>query len=231
TLTLVQFEVASIKQSQISNGGINRRMLPGNLIYTNIALAEFFELAYGVSPRQLSGPDWLSKDRYDIVAKSENPAASAQEIKLMLRALLEDRFKVSLHHESREMPLIGLLVTKDGPKLRTSSTDEPQETKLSIGGYQFKNTSMSDFARFLSQFMPRMVVDRTGLGGLYDFSFAVEAIRATVNNTDERKEAVFDTVQDSMTIALRDLGLKFESQRALMDFVVIDHIERTPTEN
>src|SRR5215831_13903481 len=53
------FEVASVKQNQISNGGISRRIIPGNLIYTNIALVEFFQLAYGISPRQLSGPDWL----------------------------------------------------------------------------------------------------------------------------------------------------------------------------
>jgi uncharacterized protein (TIGR03435 family) len=229
--TTPKFEVASVKQNQISRGGISRRITPGNLIYTNIALAEFFQLAYGLSPRQLSGPDWLIKDRYDIVAKSENPAASPQEIKLMLRALLEDRFKVAAHHESREMPVLALVTTKDGPKFRASSGNAPQETKLSIGGYQFKNTSMSDFARFLSPFMPRMIVDRTGLKGLYDFAFSVEAIRATANDTDERKEAVFDAVQDSMTTALSDLGLKFESQRAPMDFVVIDHMERVPTEN
>jgi hypothetical protein len=79
-----QFEAASIKPNQISDGGISRRITPGNLIYTNIALAEFFELAYGVSPRQLSGPGWLIKDWYDIVAKSDDPAAPADEIKMKL---------------------------------------------------------------------------------------------------------------------------------------------------
>jgi uncharacterized protein (TIGR03435 family) len=129
------------------------------------------------------------------------------------------------------MPVLALLVTKDGPKFHASAGNEPKETKLSITGYQFKYTSMIDFAKFLSPFMPRMVVDRTGLKGLYDFAFSVEAIRAAANNTNELKKAVVDAVQDSMTTALGGLGLKFESQRASMDFVVIDHMERIPAEN
>jgi uncharacterized protein (TIGR03435 family) len=227
----LQFEVASIKQNQISNGGISRRITPGNLIYTNIVLAEYFELAYGISPRQLSGPDWLVKDRYDIVARSENPGASASEIQLMLRTLLEQRFKVTLRHDTREISVLTLVVSKDGPKFRPSSGDREQETKLSIAGYEFKNTSMADFARFLSPVSPRVVVDRTGLQGPYDFTLSIDAIRSTPNNTDARKEAVFDAVQDSMLSALSDLGLKLESQRAPMDFLIIDKMERIPLEN
>ncbi len=227
----IAFEVASVKQNQISNSGISRKITPGNLIYTNIALAEFFELAHGISPRQLSGPDWLIKDRYDIVAKAADPAASADAIKRMLRTLLEERFKVTLHYEAKEMPVLALVVSRDGPKLHVADGKEPQETRLAIGGYEFQNTSMTDLARFLSPVAPRQVVDRTGLKGLYNFKISLDAIRPAPNNTDGRKEAVFDAVQDSMLSALSDLGLRLEAQRAPMDFVIIDNMQRIPLEN
>jgi uncharacterized protein (TIGR03435 family) len=149
----------------------------------------------------------------------------------MLRTLLEERFKVALHRETKEMLVLALVVSKDGPKLRTSNADARQETKLTTNGYQFNNTSMTDFARFLSPVSPRVVVDRTGLKGMYDFTLSLDAIRPTPNNTDARKEAVFDAVQDSMLSSLSDLGLKLESQRAPMDFLIIDKMERIPLGN
>ena len=85
--------------------------------YTYMALRDLIALAYGVKPYQISGPDWLANQRFDIVAKL--PAgASKDDAPAMLQALLADRFGLVIHRSSAEHPVLALLVGKGGPKLR-----------------------------------------------------------------------------------------------------------------
>src|SRR5262245_26553621 len=85
------FEVASVRLNKTGGGLAARTINPGSLIYMDVVLAEYIELAYGTTYRQLSGPKEIYQERYDIVAEASGPA-SRDEIRLMLRALLEDRF-------------------------------------------------------------------------------------------------------------------------------------------
>ena len=130
------FEVASVK---VNRSGDNRVMIggPGTAFRaTNVALRMLITLAYRLQPSQLvGGPDWMSTDRFDILAKppdgvslrSSSPGAAPEPLQLMLRALLEDRFKLKVHNESRELPVYALVLARSdgklGPKMERSTAE------------------------------------------------------------------------------------------------------------
>jgi uncharacterized protein (TIGR03435 family) len=90
--------------------------------YRYMSLRDLMVLAYNVQPNQISGPDWIATQRFDIVAKL--PAgATKDQTNQMLQSLLEERFKMTLHRETKEHPVFALLVAKDGPKLKESPPD------------------------------------------------------------------------------------------------------------
>jgi uncharacterized protein (TIGR03435 family) len=124
---LPQFEVASVKPSPPPTGhGIMRRIGPpdpGMVNYGNATLTMLISRAYGVKDYQVSGPDWLDSQGYDVVAKV--PAGvPADQVPLMLQALLSERFKLALHRESKTINVYALIVGKGGPKLKESDPAE-----------------------------------------------------------------------------------------------------------
>jgi uncharacterized protein (TIGR03435 family) len=208
------FEVASVKPNNSRPSGPGDRALgcngtdshsPGMTIPRGRCVSRFeplrlvIALAYDVPPASmypyqgqvLSGPDWMNSEIYDIEAKADVPATQA-ELKQMLRALLEERFKLKLHRESRELPVYALVTTKNGPKLESAPKDrecgeqrrrdhryELGATSLSghchafvPGGrdvmIQGQSVDMSDFAEMLSIWAGRIVVDKTGIQGRFD---------------------------------------------------------------
>ena len=314
--TKATFEVASIKSSppidmakmaaQIQAGQmpkIGAHIDNGRAEYTYLTLRDLITMAYGVKPFQVSGPDWLTKQRFDVVAKM--PAgAKKEEAPKMLQALLEDRFKLAIHRTKEEHPVLGLVVAKGGPKLKESSgtpkpldPDEPLKpgeviqdgpdgpVKMTIGkagsatvNMGAKGTmsyamnpatqtfhldgsmiTMSGFADMLTQFSQmgggggRQVVDMTGLKGVYevqmDFSLADLLNMARAAGMDipmgagrgpggaPAGAAAADAASDpggatsSITTAVQSLGLKLESRKAPIEQLVVDHAEKTPTEN
>ena len=113
------FDVASIKPN--SPGGVNTgdfRLLPGGrLSAEKVVLRFFIQNAYGLKPFQLSGgPDWISSQGYDIEAKAEGTPSNA-EMQKMMQTLLEDRFKLKYHRETKELPVYTLAAGKGGLKL------------------------------------------------------------------------------------------------------------------
>ena len=92
--------------------------------YTYMALRELIALAYGMKPYQVSGPDWLAAQRFDIVAKLPDGAVKEDAPK-MLRALLEDRFRLAVHRGGAEHPVLALVVGKGGLRLKDSGTPPP----------------------------------------------------------------------------------------------------------
>jgi uncharacterized protein (TIGR03435 family) len=124
---LPQFEVASVKPSPPPTGnGIMRRIGqpdPGMVNYGDFTLKMLISKAYGVKDFQVSGPDWLGSLGYDVVAKV--PAGvPAEQVPLMLQALLAERFKLALHRESKTIDVYALVVGKGGPKLKESDPAE-----------------------------------------------------------------------------------------------------------
>jgi uncharacterized protein (TIGR03435 family) len=130
--TLPSFEVASIKPAApMQAGRIMVRMSggpgtpdPGQMTYTNVSLKNVLTNAYNVKGYQIQGPDWLDSARFDITAKV--PLGTTKEqFRLMLQSLLAERFKLTLHHATKDMPMYALVVAKGGSKLKESPDDPP----------------------------------------------------------------------------------------------------------
>jgi len=143
----------------------------------------------------------------------------------MLRTLLENRFKLALHHEPKVVPVYKLVIAKSGPKLRESAADGEPACALTLNGFVCHNLEMARFASMLSVGMDRPVVDLTGLKGSYDFTLksnlTTEAEKAALS--EWFSAAIFTDIQ-------RQLGLQLETDKAPVDYLVVDRIEQ-PSEN
>jgi uncharacterized protein (TIGR03435 family) len=196
---------------------------------TNMPLGALILVAYDITVRQLAGAESLVSDRYDIVAKAERPA-TRDEMLEMLRRLLAERFRLAARRETREVPVYALMVAKGGPKLKPSGAAEkggrmplvPAHaggSEAETGRLIFKDESMPEFAWALSRTSAtgdRVVVDQTSIKGAYDFDLRF------VREGGEGP-SIFEALP-------QQLGLKLESKRAPVEFLVIEHVER-PTEN
>jgi bla regulator protein blaR1 len=192
------FDVASIKPSQLRNG-MSARDEHGRLSFDGITLKYLIAHAYGIEDYQLSGgPGWVGTDVYTVEAKAANPEASDSQTRLMLQSLLEERFKLKLHKETREIQTYSLMIAKDGHKLKEVESMEGQRFNMSVGpggkiivtdssgkpktvsGSFSGNNRMPSltlfggiqgFANALSRMLaPRRVIDKTGLTGRYEIS-------------------------------------------------------------
>jgi uncharacterized protein (TIGR03435 family) len=226
------FEVASVKPNR-SGGRTTRRIDPGKITYIDITLGEFIRMAYSLSYHQISGPGWIvnaaSTDRYDVIASSAGPA-SRQEMMLMLRTLLVDKFHLALHNETRKVPMYALIVAKNGPKFKAGDGGAMSTGPSADGGYSFKNRTMSDFANSLSmmEVVGRPVLDRTGLEGRYSFNAKLSDVPKEASGPDANDGGLTSGV---LFWALQDLGLELEPRRDSVEFLVIDHAEKAPVEN
>ncbi len=169
---------------------------------------------------------------YDIAAKAEGDGTPKQgEFRQMLQALLADRFKLKVHREMREMPVYALVVGKNGPKFKESSADANPSGNYGVNGrnqtMSLSKATMEDVARDLRVYVDRPVVDKTGLKGNYDIKMeatpAFRISRNPDNPSDPGDISAFTAVQEQ-------LGLKLEAQKALIEVLVVDHVER-PSEN
>lgn len=173
------FEVATIKPN---NSGVPRMqglVVRGRNFKTiNSSLEDLISFAYGVQVKQIvNGPPWLNSERYDIDAVPDAPGTpNVEQLRVMVRKLLADRYKLTFHKETRELSAYVLTAAKSGEKLT------PNESKGPLPGLGFSpgkggltmhvmNAAMPDFASFLQEVvLDRPVVDRTGMTGKYDFS-------------------------------------------------------------
>lgn len=304
------FEVASVKPSALDMMKLAAQMRATGQMpkigahvdkaraeYIFMPLKELIATAYGVKSFQITGPDWLNDLtlRFDIVAKMPEGATVAQAPE-MLRTLLEERFKLTLHRETKEHPVMALVVAKGGSKLKESAPDptqdfdentplKPGETEMSTpqgpvrmtvdaknggsvvnmgkrgvwtqqmrpGGtlhLEGARTTLSSFADMLTQITQMtggpgvQVVDMTGLQGYYtvaiDFSLAdlmkvAQSIGINVPTPPAGETgsglvvAPDPGASSSITDAVQALGLKLESRKAPIQQLVIDHVDKTPT--
>src|ERR1017187_5176313 len=132
----LEFEVASVKAAAPMTGGFMRigmRVDAGRMDYANVSLKDCIRTAYGLSDYQISGPDWLSGARFDIVAKLPE-GATKDQVPEMLQALLAERFKIAVHHESKVHDTYALAVAKNGPKLTASAPPEKPDAASGPSG-------------------------------------------------------------------------------------------------
>ena len=259
------FEVASVKPNRSGDSNGMLRMLPGGRVSaSNMPVRPIITFAYQLAQYQLvGGPGWLASDRYDLIAKLEGdpgpvfaPGGTAPNpMQLALRNLLEDRFKLKVHRETREMDIYALVMAKPGggpgPNLKPTTQDcaaaaaaaqrgaqPPPGAATGVpfcgiqggpGRIRFGGLPASALAQAFSGPAGRMVVERTGLTGAWDFelSYAAEG-RGAPGGADA---APADPNAPSLFTAIQEqLGLKLESTKGPVEVLVIDSVER-PTEN
>jgi len=232
-----QFDVAAVKLNTSEDRHFEFHNLPGgNLTATGVTLKMLLMQAYSLQSFQVSGgPDWINVARWDIRAKTEgiDGRLPRDEFGRMLRALIEDRFQLKVHHETREMLVYALLVAKTGPKL-TPHAGESKPGRLDRGWLSFNKRGTAALASELSLQMGRMVIDKTGLPGDYDFELhwtpepgqaGAEAMGLPPEASDGPQPV--DTNGLSIFTALpQQLGLRLESQKGPVEMLVIDHVER-----
>ena len=239
------FEVASVRLNKTGTRGGSMDFSKGGERFTatNMPLGALVLVAYNVTVRQLSGPGASLSEKYDIAAKAEH-AVSADEMLHMLQALLVDRFKLVVRQETKEVPVYALTIGKGGPKLRQGDPPEREgatpRTPSHAGGTEprsghliFKNESMSDFAWALSRTAgigDRVVVDNTGLKGNYDFELTFERDSRPPAGADVREPAIRLQGPSIFSALQEQLGLKLESKKAPIEFLIIDYVEK-PSEN
>jgi uncharacterized protein (TIGR03435 family) len=188
--------------------------------------------AYGVGLHQIfGGPDWLDSDRFEIVAKAEQPVGD-HALMAMLQSLLAERFKLTLHRETRMIPAFVLEVAKGGPKLEKAEGGESstQASTTNAGSaIAARNMSMDSFARVLARAreIDLPVENHTGLDGVFNFrlEWTPESAKpaSPADGPATEGPSIFTAIQEQ-------LGLRLRSQKAAVEILVIDHAER-PTEN
>jgi uncharacterized protein (TIGR03435 family) len=231
------FDVASIHPAapeQKSEGNARPHRIhttPGNVVMRNVGMMEAIQWAYNVESYQVSGPAWMPQTRFDIVAKAAGPA-SDEEMRGMMRTLLSNRFALQAHREDKEMSGMALLVAKGGPKLKAAdgqgeSVFEPVPKKIQIN---FRRMSMHEFAALLSEPMHKPVIDLTELPGAFDFILDGSNYAPPPCATGQRCDEP-DEVYMVMRALPDELGLRLESRKLTINMVVVDHVEKVPTEN
>jgi uncharacterized protein (TIGR03435 family) len=197
----------------------------------NVSLQACIGWAYNVQQLQINGPAWLNADRFDIVAKAGIPATESQ-LRLMLRALLADRFKLVFHRQSKEMSVAALLIGKTEPKLKESEGDGPPNFNVRRMVLTAERVSMPQFAEILSDALRAPVIDMTGLKGRYDFKVDPSK-HMPAETADKRSEAsLMDDIAAAFRAAVQEqLGLRIESRKAPVEILVVDSAARAPSEN
>lgn len=222
------FDVASVHA--IKGEGSRRENIqaePGSLIMRAVTLKSAIRWAYNVMSYQVSGPEWMNFDRYDISAKAAGPVPEDQ-LRLMLQTLLADRFQLVLHRQNKELQAYELVIAKGGIKFHESKIDgdpvfSPDKTGMTV---EVKGVPASQFVDMLSNLLHAPVVNETGLNGRYDVSVNIAKYMPDVSSG-----AAFDPISMVLTALQQELGLKLESRKMALDLLIVDHAEKAPSDN
>ncbi|HVY94129.1 MAG TPA: TIGR03435 family protein [Bryobacteraceae bacterium] len=201
----------------------------------------------------IGGPAWLDSELYALDAKAEGAVSLDQTAGLMLQSFLEDRCKLKVHREARETPVYALTVSKGGPKLKESTPDSctpldlnhppanPQEAPCGFPVTRGNNgnivvdargITIAEFAARALTRVDRPVVDKTGLTGHYDIHLEYTIAGPMRVNGGEAPDVTLpaDPAGASMFSAVESLGLRLVSDKAPIDVIVVDSVER-PSDN
>jgi uncharacterized protein (TIGR03435 family) len=292
------FEVATIKLARpLQEQALSGKMHVGvNIDAARVdigamSISDLISIAYKVKPHQISGPDWLAVDRFDIVAKIPD-GIDKEKVPEMMQALLADRFKLTFHREDKDHPIYALVVGKNGPKLKESPPDPeppkegdapPKEEKgvmtinngndstrikqtnngavINSGANGTTRMSMEDghmkmelskmtmegLAAVISRFIDKPVMDMTDLKG--NFQMTLELSMEDLQNVARAQgmqmpggapgaasssrpaDAASDPSGSSIFSTVQQMGLKLEARKAPIETIIIDHVEKVPTEN
>ncbi len=217
---------------------------------------EIRPVSFHVLDQPIKGsPAWINSDRYTIDAKGESPQSQEMMRGPMMQALLEDRFKLKIHRETRQVPVYELTVAKGGPRLQNAKQGScitvdfkkgppPEPTpgqpppdlcgmvrpSSTNDGLDMHGVTMADLCMQLSVSTEGDVIDKTGLTGVYDVHLELSPLDLGFTPTDRGGTIIIPTDGAAISVAVQKLGLKLERTTRPSEFLVIDSIER-PSEN
>lgn len=260
------FEVASIKPNHSVDASSRTMMQPERFTATNTTVESLVALAYNVKDFQIAGgPSWVKSQGYDMEAKVEESVAEKSRklpsdelrmrMRLMIQAMLADRFELKVSHQTKELPVYALVVAKGGPKFQEAKPSDTRPNgikgpdgrpvrsgygiRIGLGQITGQSVSMGMLVDQLSEQLDRNIVDETGLTGTYDFTLRWtpdQGARALSGGAEGVKPGIddqspTDSPQPSIFTAIQEqLGLKLQSTKASVGIIVIAHIEM-PSEN
>jgi uncharacterized protein (TIGR03435 family) len=224
------------------------RTTAGRVEFRSVSLRDCIASAYRVKDYQISAPAWLGEGQWEIVAKLPEGAPSNQ-MPEMLQTLLAGRFKLQVHREKKEFPGLALVVAGGGPKLKKSDESPVAGTSAGRGRTGFRlstgpaggriiapRATMAMLASTISALLGRPVVDETHLSGSYDldleYGLEDRAMQPPMTpgpdagpaeSAAEPRASIFSSIQK--------LGLKLEARKVPLEVIMVDHAEKTPTEN
>lgn len=231
------FDVVSIRPSEPGQQNSRFNIAPGGGInVSNVAVRKLIEFAFGFRATQvIGGPAWIETASYDIVArvdKGDGPAdlrsmtneqrdTIEQKIQQRTKALLEDRFKLVVKRDTREMPLMALTVAKGGLKIKPNPPGDarPPNARMARGKLTAQAVPMARLVQGLSMLLQQTVIDETSVTGEFDFELAW----SPDTTPDADGPSIFTALQEK-------LGLKLESKKGPVPVIVIERVER-PSEN
>jgi uncharacterized protein (TIGR03435 family) len=247
TTPVLKFVVASVRPNSLNDGRWRLKFVADGFSATGVTVEMLIREAYGIfETDRLSGAKgWVNSDRFDVEAKvDEGDVPAFQKLEreqrsLMLQALLADRLKLKVHHESEKLPVFVLSVAKNGPKFHEAPPGHVPVgagdggaatwTRSRPGQLTVEWVSMPHFATALSQRLDRPVEDETGLRGHYDLKldWAPDEMAVRSNTSANGTPAAPDSAGPSIFTALQEqLGLELKSKKGLVDVLVIDDVQK-----
>ncbi len=228
------FDVASIKPNTTTNTPGWTHFDPEGVNIRRASLIEVISTAYRIPGSLISSDERMREifaARYDIVANAGHEVPKDQLL-LMLQTLLADRFRLTVHRQSKVQPVYKLTIAKGGSKLRESKGPQARDPNCTPPKCMaFNNVDMWNFAAELTYRLGRPVVDLTGLQGSWDFTLRLDSTEGAASDDPGVKASISDLSLSSIfTDIEKQLGLKLESDRAPVETLVVDHVER-PSEN
>jgi uncharacterized protein (TIGR03435 family) len=257
---------------------------PGRIRYPYMTLKNLLMNAYDVKNFQISGPAFLDTERFDVVATMP-PDTAKEQFRVMLQNLLAERFKLTIHRETKELPMYTLVVGKGGPKMKESEEAPaakdgdppppaplPSQPKIGADGFPIlplagrsglfaimmagrgtrligQQQTMLDLANRLTGQLSRPVNDETALKAKYDFTltFSQEGLSGPMGpmgpmpppppaggaggGAPSGTLSEVEPPPDLFSAVQVQLGLRLEPKKGPVGMIVIDHVEKTPSEN
>jgi uncharacterized protein (TIGR03435 family) len=238
------YDVISVKPDTSGGGGMRIMITPDGFQADNVSLKMLMQTAYQYNQELIFGlPKWADTDRFDVkakVAEEDLPGlksmAPPDRIKIV-QNIVEERFKVKVHRETKELPTYDLVIAKGGLKIKEAVLDEnsPKAMKgpdgkvhggmmrMGRGTLSGQGIPMETLIKMLSSVTQRTVVDKTGLKGTYDLELKWTPEDAPAGATEETGPSIFTAVQEQM-------GLRLDASKGMVETLIVDHAEK-PSED
>lgn len=219
--TPTSFEAVSIRP--VPPDSMGRISEPGGTEFRAQAmpLSILLQMTFGMNPNQMVIPDWAQSLKFDIAATTGSavPLTYPQMRPLMLK-MMEERFGMTYHRETRDVQGYDMVSAKNGLKLTPAKLGSPKGGSGGPGIIDLPNTTMKGFAGMLTGSLKRPVADKTGATGDYE----VKLRFAPEGDAESSLPSIFTALQEEM-------GIKLQPAKVPVEMVVIDHLEKMPTEN